>query len=200
MTATASPPGAAPPDLDRLVHHTELPATGFSRAMDPLIRWLGTASSHAWIVLVAVITVNVLMRYVLGRGLIEFEELQWHLYAVGYLLALAWVYEADEHVRIDVLHEHWSLRTQCWIELVGIVAALLPFLALVLWYSVPFIAYSWRIHEISEAPGGLPMRWAIKSFLFIGVAALALAALSRLTRVCAALFGRAPQPSAGGRS
>jgi TRAP-type mannitol/chloroaromatic compound transport system permease small subunit len=60
----------------------------------------------------------------------------------------------------------------------------------VLWYSVPFVAYSFRINEISEAPGGLSYRWAIKAFLFIGFALLAAATLSRLSRVLKALFGQ----------
>jgi TRAP-type mannitol/chloroaromatic compound transport system permease small subunit len=76
-----------------------------------------------------------------------------------------------------------------WIELLCIVLWLLPFIALVVWYSVPFIAYSFRINEISEAPGGLPYRWVIKSFLFIGFVVLGAAVVSRLTRVLAALFG-----------
>lgn len=177
-------------DLHELLHHTDLPATGFSRAVDPLVRGIGKLSSYAWILLVVVITVNVLLRYVVGRGLIQFEELQWHLYAAGFLLGVAWVLESDDHVRIDVLHEHWSFRTKCWIELAGMLVALLPFIAVVVWYAVPFIGYSFSINEISEAPGGLPMRWAIKAFLLLGFGVLALAALSRLTRVVAALFTR----------
>lgn len=190
-------PGAPHVDLDHLLHHTELPVTGFSRRIDPLVRGAGKLSSYIWVVLVAVITVNVLMRYVVGRGLIEFEEGQWHLYAIGFLLALAWALEADDHVRIDVISDRFAFRTKCWIELVGIVVALLPFIALVVWYTAPFIAYSWRVGEISEAPGGLPYRWAIKSFLLIGFVTLGLAALSRLTRVAAALFTRpVPRPPA----
>lgn len=177
-------------DLDQFLHHTELPETGFSRAVDPYIRNVGKVSSWLWPLLVLVITVNVLLRYVIGKGLIEFEELQWHFYAAGFLLALAWCLEADDHVRIDVLHEHFSFRAQCWIELVGILVALLPFLFLVAWYAVPFVHYSFTIHEISEAPGGLPYRWAIKAFLLIAFALLLVAALSRLTRVYAALFTR----------
>ena len=169
--------------------HIDLPDTGLARAIDPVIEWLGKASSIFWPILVAVITVNVLMRYVIGKGLIEFEEIQWHLYAVGFLLAQAWAAQGDGHVRIDVLAEHYPNRTKCWIELIGILVFLLPFIIVVLWYSVPFIAYSFRINEISEAPGGLSHRWAIKAFLFIGFALLAISTVARLSRVLKALFG-----------
>ncbi|HEU0201779.1 MAG TPA: TRAP transporter small permease subunit, partial [Burkholderiaceae bacterium] len=92
-------------------------------------------------------------------------------------------------VRIDVLSERWRPTTVAWVEFYGIVLLLIPFLLLVLWYAVPFIAYSFRIGEVSEAPGGLPLRWAIKSVLFISFALLALATTSRLSRVIAFLFG-----------
>ncbi|GMV60441.1 MAG: C4-dicarboxylate ABC transporter substrate-binding protein [Betaproteobacteria bacterium] len=183
------PPGAPRIDLDQLVHHVELPQTRLSAAIDPWLRRIGEIFSWVWLALIAVVTVNVVMRYILGKGLVQFEEAQWHLYAVGFMLGLAYCLESDDHVRIDVLSERWSLETVTWIELYGIVLLLIPFLLVVLWYSVPFIAYSFRISEVSEAPGGLPLRWAIKSVLFLAFVLLALATASRLSRVLSFLFG-----------
>jgi TRAP-type mannitol/chloroaromatic compound transport system permease small subunit len=192
MAALQQQPGAGAPhlDIDQLVHHAELPTTALSRAIDPWIRRIGEVFSWVWVVLVAVIAVNVVMRYVLGKGLVQFEEAQWHLYAIGFLLGLAYCVESDDHVRIDVLSEKWSRATGAWVELYGIVLLLIPFLLLVLWYAVPFIAYSFSIREVSEAPGGLPLRWAIKSVLLIAFALLAFATASRLSRVIAFLFGQ----------
>lgn len=190
MNANADPVGSPPHlELDQFVHHTELPHTALSARFDAAIRRAGGWVSWIWIALVAVITVNVVMRYVFGQGRIEFEELQWHLYAIGFLIGIAYCFEADDHVRIDVFHEHFSLRAQAWIDLAGIVVFLLPFVALILIYTVPFVGYSFSIHEISEAPGGLPYRWAIKAVLLIGMALLLVAGLSRLTRLTALLFG-----------
>jgi TRAP-type mannitol/chloroaromatic compound transport system permease small subunit len=189
MAATQPDATAPHVDIDQLVHHVELPSTRISSAIDPLIRRIGEIFSWVWVALIAVVSVNVIMRYVLGRGLVQFEEAQWHLYAIGFLLGLAYCLESDDHVRIDVLSEKWGLATVTWIELYGIVLLLIPFLLLVVWYSVPFIAYSFRINEISEAPGGLPFRWAIKSVLLIAFVLLALATASRLSRVLSFLFG-----------
>ena len=69
------------------------------------------------------------------------------------------------------------------------VLALLPFIALVLWFSLPFVQQSWILGEVSQAPGGLPYRWLIKAMLPAGFLLLLLAALSRLSRVWAYLFG-----------
>jgi TRAP-type mannitol/chloroaromatic compound transport system permease small subunit len=199
MSAKTDAGGSSPSrDLAPLLPQAELPHTALSARLDTAIRWIGDRISWVWVALVAVITVNVVMRYVFGQGRIEFEELQWHLYSIGFLVGIAYCFEADDHVRIDVFHEHFDPRIQGWIDLVGIVVFLLPFVALVLIFSVPFVAYSFSIHEVSEAPGGLPLRWAIKAVLLLGGLLLLVAALSRLTRLTALLFG-VPKPRPASR-
>ena len=106
------------------------------------------------------------------------------------------------HIRVDVLHERMPLRVQAWIELYGMVLLLLPFAALVIIYSVPFILYSFETREVSPSPGGLPFRYVIKAFLLIGFVVLVVAAISRLTRVWSLLFGvplPVVAPSSSGR-
>ena len=81
----------------------ELPHTAFSKRADHVINRVGEAASWLWLVLLAVIVVNVCMRYVFGEGRIEFEEIQWHLYAAGFLIGLSYGQVADVHVRVDDL-------------------------------------------------------------------------------------------------
>ena len=180
-------------DLDLLTHHTELPHTRASRAIDRVIRGFGDAMSWVWLALLGVIALNVTLRYAFGSGRIELEELQWHLYSVGFLLGIPYAFAADAHIRVDVLRDRMSRRTQAWIELYGILLLLLPFAALVILFAVPFVGESWSSSEISPSPGGLPLRWLIKAALLAGFVLLGLATVSRLLRVCCLLFG-APRP------
>jgi TRAP-type mannitol/chloroaromatic compound transport system permease small subunit len=166
----------------------ELPETSLSRVIDPLLVQIGRWTSWLWVVLLAIIVVNVVLRYAFGEGRIEFEEIQWHLYSAGFLLGFGYALQCDAHIRVDVLHERFSPTLKAWVELYGIVLLLLPFIALVLYYSVPFVAASYRLSEISNAPGGLPYRWAIKAMLPVGFLLLLLAVLSRLSRVWRFLF------------
>jgi len=175
-------------DLDRLAHHTELPHTRISTSIDKLLNSIGHLFSWTWIMLMAVIILNVFMRYALDEGRIELEELQWHLYALGWLMGLSYCYVHDDHVRVDLFHDRMKLKTQAWIELLGILFLLTPFLIMVMWYAIPFIRYSWELGEVAAAPGGLPYRWAIKAILFISFALLSLALISRLSRVLSLLF------------
>lgn len=175
-------------------HHPkqDFATTSLSRLADPLLVRVGEAFSYVWVVLVVLVFANVILHYVFGKGLVQFEEAQWHLYAVGFMLGLAYVMVKDMDVRIDVLAERWSFRTRAWIEFYGLVLFLLPFIALVLWYALPFVGYSLSIGERSDAPGGLPWRWIIKSVMVLAFLLLALAAASRFSRVLAYLFLNRP--------
>ena len=166
----------------------ELPRTTFSNVVDSLITRIGNAVSWIWMVLLCVIVINVFMRYALGEGRIEFEEIQWHLYSIGFMVGLGYAVVHDAHIRVDIVHERLSPVTRAWIDLYGITLFVLPFVVLMLVYAVPFITDSFITSETSPSPGGLPYRWLIKSMLFIGFALLGLAAVSRLTRLRAYLF------------
>ena len=166
----------------------ELPETTFSRIIDPLLIRVGLWASFLWLLLLAIIVINVVLRYAFNEGRIEFEEIQWHLYSTGFLLALGYAVLTDSHIRVDVLHERLSPTLQAWLEFYGILLFMLPFISLILIFSVPFVAASYSLSEVSNAPGGLPYRWLIKAMLPLGFTLLLLATLSRLSRVWRFLF------------
>jgi hypothetical protein len=56
-----------------------------------------------WIILVLIIVVNVTMRYALRVNYIWVEEVQWHMYAVGFMLGIGYA----------ILHDAMSGST-CW--------------------------------------------------------------------------------------
>ena len=171
----------------------ELPMTRFALVIGAIVRWLGEAASWLWLVLMLVIVFQVAQRYIFGQGSIALEELQWHIYGVAFLLGLGFCLQVDRHVRIDVLAEQWTLRTKAWVEIVGLTVFLLPFVVAVVYESTKLAYTAWQFGEISSAPGGLPYRWIIKGFIPVGFILLGLAALARLSRCTALLFGH-PRP------
>lgn len=175
--------------IDHSIHHTELPRTPFSRLLDGIVKTAGDWVSWLWVLLVAVIVVNVTMRYVFGRGYIAFEEAQWHIYAVGWLVGLSYCAQGDTHIRIDILHERFGPKTKAWVDFLGILLLLIPYTAIVLIYSPQFIHYSFTTGEVSDAPGGLPLRWVIKSVMFLAFVLLLLAAIARLHRAWTGIRG-----------
>ena len=182
--------------LDEFVHHPKLPETQLSQWLDNALDRFGIIISWLWVVLMLVIIVNVFMRYALGRGLIVFEEIQWHIYSIGFLIGLSHCLVHDSHVRVDILYDRMSPRTQAWMELIGMLVFLLPFAVIVVIYAIPFAVNSFAVGEVSDSPGGLPYRWVIKAVLPISFVLLWLAAFSRLLRASALLFG-VPKPLPG---
>jgi len=168
---------------------TDLPHTKLSKAVDGILRTIGEWVSWVWILLLLVIVVNVVLRYLFSEGRVEFEEIQWHLYSIGFLLGLPFAFVTDSHIRVDVLRERFSLQLKAWIELYGLLLLFFPFVLLVMVNAIPFISYSYATSEVSEAPAGLPYRWLIKSVLLAGFVLLFVAGISRLSRVFCYLFG-----------
>ena len=168
----------------------DLPETAISRYVDPWLKKIGSAISIIWVVLMMIIVLNVFARYILSEGRIEFEEIQWHLYSAGFMLAIGFCVITDSHIRVDVLHEKFKPETQTLIDLYGYLLFVLPFVVLILIYGVPFVVYSFQTGEVSASPGGLPFRWIIKSMILIGFGLLGLATISRVSRLIAFLFAR----------
>ncbi|WP_166268694.1 TRAP transporter small permease subunit [Marinobacter caseinilyticus] len=178
------------PDADELIHHhTKLPQTRLSQLIDGLLSAIGKGASWLWMVVTGIIIWAVVGRYAFGQGSVMLEELQWHLAGAGWLLGLAYTLVVDDHVRVDVIHERLSLRSQGWVELLGILLLLLPFLAICIYEMVPYAMRAFEVGETSPAPAGLSDRWVLKAVLALSFIMLALAALSRLLKVTALLFG-----------
>ncbi|EKV29204.1 TRAP-type mannitol/chloroaromatic compound transporter [Caenispirillum salinarum AK4] len=180
-------------DHDALPADFNLPRTRVSNVLDKFVRAIGRATAWLWVLLVLVIVLQVALRYLFNMGSIQLEELQWHIYAVGFILGLSYCLVEDRHVRVDVIAERLRPKTRAWIEMLGLTFLLLPFLTTILIQSVPYIWSSFIQSETSAAPGGLPYRWILKSFMFWGFLLLIIAALARFLRCTAFIFGL-PRP------
>jgi TRAP-type mannitol/chloroaromatic compound transport system permease small subunit len=172
-----------------LHHHTELPTTRLSQWIDGLMTAIGKGASWAWVIVTGFIIYAVIGRYVFGQGSVLLEELEWHVAGAGWLLGMAYTLVVDDHVRVDVLHERFSLKAQGWVELLGLLILLLPFLGLAIYEMVPYAINAYKVGETSQAPAGLPDRWILKAVLALAFMLLSLAAISRLLKVTALLFG-----------
>lgn len=167
-----------------------LPETKLSRFLDAIVTWVGETSSWIWTILMLLIVYQVVQRYAFGLGSIKMEEMQWHLYGIGFMLAIPLAEIRGRHVRIDVLAEHWPLRRRLWIEAFGLLVFLLPFSVFIVIHSIPYVTQSYAVNEISSAPDGLPYRYVFKAFIVATFLLLAMVAVSRLSRVIAALRSR----------
>lgn len=171
-----------------------------ARSLERLVSGIGRTAMWLFLPLVAVILFDVITRKIPGfsatvlqdwlGGAVsstKLQELEWHLHAGLFALVLGWTYLCNAQVRVDLLREKAGTRAKLWIELLGSVTMLLPFILLLLWYGVDFVHASYVADEGSAAMTGLSHRWIIKAVFFTGLGTLFLAGLAVLLRVLAAL-------------
>jgi len=165
--------------------------TGLAKVADAMSRFIHlTANVFCWLggLLVAAILFNVVMRYGFDQGLIIFEEIQWHLYAIGMMFGLSYAEITNSQVRVEVVSDHLRRQTMRKWEIFGALFFVYPFIYVVMINGFEYVSDSYRVGESSNSPLGLPYRWAIKSVIPISFALLAIAVTSRLLRNIDALL------------
>lgn len=164
-----------------------------ARRIDRFSEWSGRGLYWLTFVMVGVGGFNAIARYLdrytgLGLSSNMWIELQWYLFSLMFLLGAAYTLKYDDHVRVDVLYSQLSRRGKAWINLLGTVLFLLPFCAVILWMSIPFVTNSWAILEGSPDPGGLP-RYPIKTVIPLALILVMVQGVSMIIREVAVLRG-----------
>ncbi len=139
-----------------------------TRAIDGINERIGRAVAWLNTLLVLVVCYDVFTRYLLRRSVVAIQEMEWHLFAVIFLLGAAYTLKYDRHVRVDVLYMKFSPRRRAMVDFLGSLIFLLPFSLLVIWSSRNFVLNSFSIHETSPDPGGLPARYLLKACIPLG--------------------------------
>ncbi len=130
-----------------------------------IINKTGKISSWFSLVLVLLISTDVLLRYVFNFSTAALYEMEWHLFAIIFLLASPYTLQKNKHVRVDVFYNNFSKRKKNIIDLIGNIIFLIPFSFIIFYTSLPFVEDSYSILESSPDPGGLPYRFIIKSII-----------------------------------
>jgi len=158
------------------------------KVLDKIIFKIGAIISWLSPVLIAVIVIQVFIRYTFSINFIQLEELQWHLYATIVMFGLSFAMVNHSHVRVDILRAHFSPRLQRKIEILGIVFLMIPFIFIVIDFGYDLAAEALRVNEGSNSPEGLPYRWIIKSVMPISFILLLITSISRIIRHVSFLF------------
>ncbi len=140
----------------------------------------------SWLVLAMVVLIgyDVAMRYLFQQGSVAMQELEWHLFALLFLLGGAYTLKHDDHVRVDILFKSRfvSDRGRAWINILGTLLFLFPFCLLILITSWPFVENAFYYNEGSPDPGGLPYRFILKAAILLGFLMIMLQGLADLLK------------------
>lgn len=167
------------------------------RAAESLRRLLEVvALASGWLlVIMAAVTCFDVMARKLGAPLpyTKLQELEWHFHAAIFSLWMGYCYTINAHPRVDSFTERLPFRRKAWIELIGCALFALPYIAVVAYYSLDFVASSFALGERSDSTVGLTHRWIIKGIYAAGLWLVVLGILSVMLRLIAFLFGGSSQ-------
>ena len=148
-----------------------------------------------WLVLATVLISagNAIMRKAFSIGSNAYLEIQWYLFAAVFMLAAAYVFLHNGHVRIDFIASRLSKRTNAIIDALGIAVFLIPLCVILIYLSWPFFMRAYISGEMSENAGGL-IRWPVILLIPVGFGVLLAQAVSELIKRVAFLTGARDEP------
>lgn len=110
------------------------------------------------------------------------------------MLAAAYTLLQNEHIRIDIVYGAFSRRVQHWIDLLGHIFFLMPFVILMIFYFIPYVRLSYNSGEVSSSAGGLIL-WPAKLILLVGFLLLGIQGVSEIIKKIAVMRGDMPDPN-----
>lgn len=137
----------------------------------------------SWLSLLMVIVtfIVVALRYVFDAGSIALQESITYLHASVFLIGAAWTMQQDAHVRVDIFYTNFSEEARAWVDFLGSVFLLLPFMVFISWVSWDYISASWSVLEGSREAGGLDGVFLLKTLILVFTALLMLQGIVQAT-------------------
>jgi len=128
-----------------------------------------TGRCVAWLTLAMVLLTFsvVILRYGFNLGWIWLQESVTYLHATVFMLAAAWAWQTDDHVRVDIFYRDRTPQQKARINLLGTVLFVVPFCVFLLLYSWEYVLNSWVAREGSREAGGLPLVYLEKSLIIL---------------------------------
>jgi|TARA_B110000259_G_scaffold88470_1_gene102919 TRAP-type mannitol/chloroaromatic compound transport system permease small subunit len=160
-----------------------------SARLESILVAIGKLGAWLSLPLIAIIMFDIISRKFFVLGSTKLQEMEWHLHAALFLLALGYAYLKNSHVRIEVIRESFSTKLKALLEVIGVLVFILPYTGLIVWFGIDFVSRSYGMNEVSAALTGLSHRWIMKSFVPMGMAFLWLAGISVLLRNLSYLIG-----------
>lgn len=156
---------------------------GFIKFIDYLSEFSGRIVAWLVLLMMLVIVYDVSMRAGFNIGSVILQELQWHFFALIFLLGAGYTFKHNEHVRVDVFYQsRWmSDYRRAWVNLLGGLLLLLPFCLFVIGSSWHFV-FDAYVHNEGSPDGGLPYRFLLKAALPLGFMLLMLQGIADILK------------------
>jgi TRAP-type mannitol/chloroaromatic compound transport system permease small subunit len=152
------------------------------RALDKLNLWAAYLVALLVVPLVLANTIEVFMRYVLGRPTDWAMETTVMSYGALFMLGAAYALQKGAHVRTDMFWEKFSDRTKGLIDSIAYIVLFLPTMAVLCYMSLDELTYAISIAERSTLTPWQPILWPFRAVVPLTAALLFLQGISELLK------------------
>ncbi len=135
------------------------------KLLKKIIDAVGGLCSIIMILMVLNVFYDVIARYFFNNVDIGMQELEWHLFAAMFMFGIGYTLKEDGHVRVDIIYDNLSERSQTIVNLIGGIFFALPITVLILYFGLDYTNEAFQMGEGSPDPGGLPHRWIVRSII-----------------------------------
>ncbi len=150
--------------------------------IDAISEWSGKLVSVLIVIIMAILLLEVALRFLFNAPTIWIHELSMHMFGVYSVIAGAYVLLHDQHVKVDIIYLRFSPRTRAIIDSVTYLLFFL-FIGMLLRYG---IMIAWRAVELRQAvspsPWGSPI-WPTKLAVPVAAFLILLQGLAQFIRV-----------------
>lgn len=152
------------------------------RGLDKLNLWAAYLIALLVVPLVLANTIEVFMRYVLGRPTDWAMETTVMSYGALFMLGAAYALQKGAHVRTDMFWEKFSDRTKGLIDSIAYIVLFLPTMAVLCYMSLDELTYAISIAERSTLTPWQPILWPFRAVVPLTAALLFLQGISELLK------------------
>ena len=135
--------------------------------VEKYINFIGEKISYLIPVMTILMIIVIVSRYFFGVGRTDLQELVMYFHALIFLGCAGYVFNKDEHVRVDIFYRGATAKYKDLINVIFGFIFLLPVAFVVGFYSIELINMSWKIQETSTEAGGLPYVFVQKTFILL---------------------------------
>lgn len=167
--------------------------------LDALTKGVGRVVAYFMVATVMICFITVYLRYALGIGFVWLQESYVWTHVGAIMFGSSYALLQGGFVRVDMLYNKMTARGKAWVDLIGTVAFMAPFLWMAAVSGWSFFLSSWRMNERSAYESGLPAIYLLKgTILFfvvlVGIQGIAIACRSILTLLGHVPPAKPPQP------
>jgi len=118
-----------------------------AKFIDAMSIWSGKAVAWLGVVLILELVYDTVARYGFNAPTSWSYDISYMLYGVMFMVGSAYTLLLDEHVRIGVIYDRVTKRTQAIINIIGYTIFFFPVMLAIFWYGMEYAVTSWKMME-----------------------------------------------------